>query len=480
MGVQLNRKPVCAEQNDHCATLDYYQQMLLNRLGWLIELRWIGILGLVAGLIYTRIVRDDAFEIRSFLIFALFVQSYNLAFTLIDFYLHNKARATPAKNLAFALAQIFFDLFALTLVVLHTGGLNSIFVICYVFHIIVAGTLLRRWICIIIAAITCIMFDSVVYLQVREILPHIPIEGFTLGYVDTMDQTLPAQVVFHLCLLYNGFFLIATIIASSIGEQLRHREEMIEEYNRDLRRTNTAKSDFMRMASHEMRTPLSAIQGMLEMLIKREQKNEKPDQLSTDLLERSAARTRGLFDLINDLLHYSRLQTIATSDYHQQVNLSVIVSRAIDDLSLIAEQNDLTLESSLQTAWVTADKEQLLILAKNLIGNALRYTPAGGKVEVLLTRNVTDSVLEVIDDGIGIDGASLPYVFEEFFRAPNAKEYEPGGTGLGLAMCKRIVDNHGGSIHVSSVPNKCTVFTVRLPLAVNHVARRKPFPKPKI
>ncbi len=470
MGGKLAQEPAQAAPGDHFASLDYYQQMLLNRLGWLIELRWIGVLGLVVGLIYTRLVTNQNFEIRSYLFFALFIQTYNLVFTIIDYWLHNKGRPTPAKNIAFALTQIFFDLITLTVAIQQTGGVNSVFVICYVFHMIIAGALLRRWVCVIIAAITCLMFDTVVFLEAHSILPHHPIQGFTLGYLDTKYAPSAPDVVFHICLLYNAIFFIAIIIASSIGEQLRHRETLIEEFNRDLRRTNKAKSDFMRMASHEMRTPLSAIQGMLEMLYKRINQSNEPDEISRDLIGRSVCRTHSLFDLINDLLHYSRLQTITTSQYRQEVNLSVIIARAIEDLMPIAEQKKIHIQSSMQTAWIDADKEQILMLVKNLIGNALRYTPDAGDIELSLMRKQNKCILKVIDNGIGIDPASLPYIFEEFFRAPGAKEHEPGGTGLGLTMCKRIVDNHNGTIKASSVPNQCTVFTVELPLAENNHA----------
>jgi signal transduction histidine kinase len=181
------------------------------------------------------------------------------------------------------------------------------------------------------------------------------------------------------------------------------------------------------------------------------------------LIERCKIRMGYLHELVNDLLEYSCLQAVGTQEERNPLDLAAVVGAAVEELEPVARTENVGLTTEVQPCRVLGDEQQLLTLTKNLIGNALRYTPAGGRVAVRVRPVDRQAVLEVEDNGIGVDAMSLPFIFDEFFRAPNAKEYDAAGTGLGLTMCKSIAENHGGTIAVSSVPHQCTIFTVRIP-----------------
>jgi len=142
-----------------------------------------------------------------------------------------------------------------------------------------------------------------------------------------------------------------------------------------------------------------------------------------------------------------------------------VVRQTIELLTAGAETKNLRLEFDIAPARVTAEKEELTEIATNLVSNAIRYTPDGGRVSVRLTSEGGFAVLEVTDTGIGIAPKDLPRVFDEFFRSTEAKNAVRHGTGIGLAIVKKIVQSLRGTIDVRSTPGEGSTFTVRLPLS---------------
>jgi signal transduction histidine kinase len=215
-----------------------------------------------------------------------------------------------------------------------------------------------------------------------------------------------------------------------------------------------------------MRSPLAAIQGLLQILSRRISQAES-DPECENLIERCQVRIASAHDLVNDLLEYSKIQTLSQQEPPEALDLAQVVAEALEELAPIAEADEIRLTAELLECLILGREPQILTLAKNLIGNALRYTLPGGGIEVTVGTEDGDACLRVVDDGIGIDEIALAHVFDEFFRAPNAKEHEPAGTGLGLTMCKAIAESYGGVVSVVSTPHVGTELTVRLPLAAD-------------
>ena len=229
-----------------------------------------------------------------------------------------------------------------------------------------------------------------------------------------------------------------------------------------LRRLESLRRDFVANVSHELKTPLAAIQGFVETL---QDDAEMPEATRQRFLERIARQTERLKTLVHDLLTLSRLDDgrVGTAE---PTDFAAVVRETVRDLHSLADKQRLRFaaEGSDIAAWVAADREALRQVAGNLIDNAIKYTPAGGQVRVVLQRREGRAVLEVIDTGIGLAPEDQARVFERFYRVDRARSRDAGGTGLGLSIVKNTVKGLGGEIGVRSELGHGSTFTVELPL----------------
>ena len=215
---------------------------------------------------------------------------------------------------------------------------------------------------------------------------------------------------------------------------------------------------FVADASHELRAPLTTIAGNLEFVRKVE--SLSPEE-RREALDDALVEARRMGRLVGELLDLARADS-GQKLVGAPVALAPLLDRVRQELATRAEKVDLRWQTACDvTVW--GDADQLKQLALTLLDNALKYTPAGGRVTVSLNREARQAVLRVADTGIGIEPADLPHVFERFYRADRARGRD--GTGLGLAIAKAIVGRHGGTIEVASTPGRGSTFSVRLPLA---------------
>ena len=231
-----------------------------------------------------------------------------------------------------------------------------------------------------------------------------------------------------------------------------------------LRELDQAKADFIATVSHELRTPLTSISGYLEMLQDGEA-GPLPDQAASMLaiIDRNATRLR---NLIEDLLTQSRIDAGRLRLELARVQLRPLLQSVLGAMAPLASASDVKLElsSTQDDLSVQADPQQLEQVFTNLISNALKFTPSGGSVLVLLSPAEEDGVLiEVRDTGMGIPPDEYPNLFTRFFRASNAAEAALPGTGLGLAIVQEIVHRHGGAVDIDSELGVGTTVTVWLP-----------------
>ncbi len=215
-------------------------------------------------------------------------------------------------------------------------------------------------------------------------------------------------------------------------------------------------------ASHELRSPLTAIKGELGVALARPR---TADQYR-DTLSDMAASVDDMTGLVEDLLTLARVGN--TSSALENIDLADLARTVCSRLSVVAESKSITLTPPEPTTrgaaqcLVKGDRRQLQRLITNLIDNALRYTEEG-TVSVECVRLGSFIILSVRDTGMGISAEHLPHIFDRFYRAEQARSRESGGSGLGLAMVQVIVQKHFGRISVDSTPGKGTLFTVRLP-----------------
>jgi two-component system, OmpR family, sensor histidine kinase CiaH len=212
---------------------------------------------------------------------------------------------------------------------------------------------------------------------------------------------------------------------------------------------------FVADASHELRTPLAVIRANAEYL----QQGQPESEEATEIL----AETDRLAALVDSLLALARGQESVASD--DPLDLGRLVSDSAQSMQPLASYREVALQvDTTPDLEVRGDPDQLRRLVVILVDNALRYTPAGGRVSVDAHRNDGTAVVAVTDTGIGIDRESLQHVFERFYRADEARTRASGGAGLGLSIAEQLVTSHGGRISAASVPGRGSTFTITLPL----------------
>ena len=256
----------------------------------------------------------------------------------------------------------------------------------------------------------------------------------------------------------------------AVEQGLEHRrlkaiEQQAEDLARakqDLERLDEFKSQLMLKVAHELRAPIAAVQSYINLIVAGyvAQNEMKPT------LKRVQERLQEMLDLIADLLELARLRQTWDQAMTQAgpQDVAQILEEVCDSLREQAQEKGQSLELDIVDRPVmTANREHLKQIWTNLIGNAIKYTPEGGRVAVTLQSDGQNVVGAVEDTGMGIAEKDLPHLFQEFFRTDEAKASGAIGTGLGLSIVKQIVDSYGGEIKVTSEPGKGSRFTVVLP-----------------
>jgi heavy metal sensor kinase len=217
---------------------------------------------------------------------------------------------------------------------------------------------------------------------------------------------------------------------------------------------------FVADASHELRTPLAVLRGELENLAQDSQlKSHTRETLGSALEE-----VDRLAEIVEGLLALSRLDTGEAQAEWVRFDLAALVATTADQMSLLAEDKHITVTcDSSAPVLIEGDRARLKQVVVNLLDNAIKYTPSGGRIKLKIAQEEGSAVLDVADDGIGIPPEALPHVFKRFFRVDGSRSRDQGGAGLGLSIVKSICDAHGARVEVSSTPGQGSRFRIRQP-----------------
>jgi heavy metal sensor kinase len=219
-------------------------------------------------------------------------------------------------------------------------------------------------------------------------------------------------------------------------------------------------SRFSADASHELRTPLTIMRGELEAILTQENLDAEETQQIATVLEEAERLTQ----IVEGLLAISRLEAGETQLNKDPVDLSKLVLTTVEQMAPLAEDKSLTLKcEAAPDIMVNANEVRLKQVIVNLVDNAIKYTPEGGKIRVLVKSDASDATFEVIDNGIGISSDAVPHIFKRFYRSEQVQARKARGTGLGLSMVQSILEAHGGSVTVESRENEGSSFRIRLP-----------------
>jgi signal transduction histidine kinase len=398
------------------------------------------------------------FPLRPVLGTVITIFFYNAVFALI-------AQSQPRPGLLptvramrfFAMVQGIADLLSLTFLIHWLGGAKNPFVFFYFFHMIIGSILLPRKHSYYLAVIAAVLANGMVWGEYSGLLIHYKYESiFGTSRLDSFNCNFVLA-----CILTSSLFL-SVYLASSITGDLRRKEDEVESAYINLQKVEEEKSYFMRKASHELRSPLIAIQSFVQIFLKGLVGDISHEQRG--IFERMDVRLRSLLDLTKELLLLSRLRVLDSPQNLSRFDFGEVVKQSSELLSPWAKDKDIELSLETEPVFLVGDREGLGEVATNLISNGIKYTPRGGRVTVVLRSEGAKACFSVEDSGIGISEEDQPNVFHEFFRAAEAKRMTEAGTGLGLSIAKRIAEMHGGIISLTSAPGRGTRFDVELPL----------------
>ncbi len=221
------------------------------------------------------------------------------------------------------------------------------------------------------------------------------------------------------------------------------------------------KNEFIATASHDLKNPITSIAGFTTLLSYAGPLNEQ----QKDFVERIQGATQTMTELVQNMMALAQIDLEATQK-HKPVEMQKLLTEMTNEFTSQAKLKEQTFSSTALTepAHIAGDPMQLHQLFRNLIGNAIKYTPNGGAIALNAKATETQVSIDIQDNGYGIPAADLPFIFDRFYRVRNGKASEIEGNGLGLAIVKSVVEQHGGHISVESEPGRGTCFTFTLPL----------------
>jgi PAS domain S-box-containing protein len=239
------------------------------------------------------------------------------------------------------------------------------------------------------------------------------------------------------------------------------RERLLREAQEAIR----VRDDFLSIASHELKTPLTPLKLHLQVL---KQRVASGRPISPQHVEKALAQVARLSGLINDLLDTSRIQAGRLELKHEPVSLRELTREVLADLRPVNAEHTLEYEEPDEALVIEGDRGRLTQVLVNLLENALKYSPTGGSIRVRVERDGARALVSVSDAGIGIPPDQKAHLFERFFRARNAPISGFGGLGLGLYICRDIIERHGGRIWVESEVGRGSTFHFTLPVVEHH------------
>ena len=431
---------------------------LSERLRWLIKLRWIAVAGVFLTIFFVARIFKLPLNVFPIYILTFILALCNLTYLIFLKMLNRRApRNLSIINNRVANLQIFLDLTFLAALLHFSGGIENPFIFYFIFHMIIASILLTRRASFLQASSAVFLFSLVVLLEYFMILPHYCLEGFILSSLHNNFLYISGVSFVFISTLY-----ISVYMATSISGRLREREESLEKANLLLKEKDRIKSEYVLRVSHDIKEHLSAIESCIAPVTKliTGPLNER----QSNLLSRAKERAQRLLSFVRALLEVTRIKL------HKGLKIKFFsfpetMKGILEDINLRAKAKGISFNVDIDRSikGIKGIRVYIEEAILNLLVNSLKYTPAGGEIFFTAKDKEKFILIQVKDTGIGIPREELSYIFDEFYRASNAKKIEKMGTGLGLSIVKEIVELHKGKIWAESKEEIGAIFYIELP-----------------
>ena len=283
--------------------------------------------------------------------------------------------------------------------------------------------------------------------ELRDLITQIP--ELTIDSQDANGEYLSLRVRFALVRRESGFISGLVAVLHDTTEQEK------EERERRL---------FVSNVSHELRTPLTSVKSYLEAL----DEGALYDPVAPDFIKVSLDETNRMMRMVTDLLHLSRIDNATTKLDIELINFTAFITFILNRFDKMRNQDEekkyeLVRDYPITSVWIEIDTDKMTQVIDNILNNAIKYSPDGGKITVSMKTTDDQMILSISDQGLGIPKQDLPRVFDRFYRVDRARSRAQGGTGLGLAIAKEIIKQHNGFIWAKSEYGKGSTFTIVLP-----------------
>jgi signal transduction histidine kinase len=334
-----------------------------------------------------------------------------------------------------------------------------------IFHMALAGIMLPRLDALLQACVGSVLLAILAVLDANFPATRGLLTGYPLE-IDLGGYPLAAHPLYvgSVWLVLTITFFLTVYFTSGISQKLDDAYRELSVAYEELHKREAAKSQFLQVVAHEMRSPLAAVTSLLDLL----DSEEPADTMSRHVHQRIKARFDAMMDMVDDLLRLAHVRaggelagTPETLDVAQVVQATCAEFNEEAAGKAVHFEIDATQAAGLAIRAVRRDFRDLIA---NLLGNAIKYTPANGYVRVRACREDGQILLQVSDTGIGIPLAEQDHLFNEFFRASNARRVAAHSSGLGMSIVKSIVEKLSGEIRFHSSEGEGTTFEVRLPM----------------
>ena len=283
--------------------------------------------------------------------------------------------------------------------------------------------------------------------ELRDLITQIP--ELTIDSQDVNGEYLSLRVRFALVRRESGFISGLVAVLHDTTEQEK------EERERRL---------FVSNVSHELRTPLTSVKSYLEAL----DEGALYDPVAPDFIKVSLDETNRMMRMVTDLLHLSRIDNATSKLDIELINFTAFITFILNRFDKMRNQDEekkyeLVRDYPITSVWIEIDTDKMTQVIDNILNNAIKYSPDGGKITVSMKTTDDQMILSISDQGLGIPKQDLPRIFDRFYRVDRARSRAQGGTGLGLAIAKEIIKQHNGFIWAKSEYGKGSTFTIVLP-----------------
>ena len=447
---------------------------LVDRIGWLINLRWLAFVSVTATVLIARALFQPSLPWSKLLLTALAIPVYNFV-CYIDWRRGRHLGGEQIERISSRSAnvQILCDLLVLGALIHFSGGVENPFGFYFVFHMVIASILLSKRAAFAQATVALCIFSAVAAAEYYELLPHYnsPV-GVSVSNLHSNGVFVFAAIWVMATSLYLTVYLATSITARlrqrtrqvvSLTHELRKNAEKLQAAYDDLAEIEQAKSAYARKVAHELRSPLAAIDNLLRVVADG-LRGETSEEVRETIM-RARCRTQGLLAMAGDLLALAASREGRDTSELTEIDLRQTVENVVGLLAPLAEDRRITVKTEIcaDLPALQGDQEGMEEVLTNLVRNAIKYSFDGGVVELRVSWGTACVEIEVSDSGIGIADEDKDRIFDEFYRARNARDLVHDGTGLGLSIVRSVVEAHGGTICLNSDHGAGARFCVRIP-----------------